>query len=510
MKRFQKIEASLASLAILLTVAASLRIDPLLAQSSAPDAVSAPTADSGVTTVKIDGSSSMAVTNQAFEQRLKKQSPNTEFKTEYHGSDAALQSLLDGKIDLAAVGRPLTAQEKAKGLVAVPQTRHKIAIIVGSENPFTGDLTFEQFAKIFRGEITNWSEVGGSPGSIQLIDRPNTSDTRRAFQTYSVFKQALFKAAASAVKLPQDDTEATIKALGTRGIGYAIADQVTDKPGVRIVPMHKTLPSDPRYPYSQPLAYVYKGPEPNAAVRAFLGYAVPASPSPAIVTTTSPQTTPVPAPSQVPVPAPTTAAKDASWLPWLFLIPLLGGGLWWLLKNRRAGPAVEAVANARVVPIAPVGTATPQAEPVILDEQSPNLKLYEERLVVDKTRQKVADVAVSKRVETEQAQVSVPIEKERVVIERTTLTDAGTVTDTDFREGVSDLALPFEGLGEVARIETYEETPDIHKETFVREEVSVRKEVEHDTVAAQATLRKEQLDLDIDTTPVVDTTGDRR
>lgn len=53
MKRFQKTEASLASLAILLTVAASFRIAPLLAQSSAPDAVSAPTAGSGGPTVKI-------------------------------------------------------------------------------------------------------------------------------------------------------------------------------------------------------------------------------------------------------------------------------------------------------------------------------------------------------------------------------------------------------------------------------------------------------------------------
>lgn len=500
MKTFQKTETSLASLAILLTVAAPFRIDPLLTQSSAPNAVSAPAARLGATTVKIDGSSSMAVTNQAFEQRLKTQSPSTEVKTEYQGSDAALQSLLDEKIDLASVGRPLTAGEKAKGFVAIPQTRHKIAIIVGTENPFTGDLTFEQFAKIFRGEITNWSEVGGPPGLIQVVDRPDTSDTRRAFQTYSVFKQAPFKVAASAVKLPQDDTEATIKALGTRGIGYAIADQVTNKPGVRILPMHKTLPSDPRYPYSQPLAYVYKGPEPNAAVRAFLGYAAaPTSPNPAIVTTTSPQMAPVPASSQ----APATAAKDASWLPWLFLIPLLGG-LWWLLKNRNSGLPLKAVANARVVPITPVSTTTSQADPVILDEQSPNLKLYEERLVADKTRQKVGDVAVSKRVETEQAQVSVPIEKERVVIERTTLTDAGTVED------VSDLPLPFEVLGEVARIETYEDIADIHKETFVREQVNVRKEVEHDTVEAQATLRKEQLDLDINGAPVVDRTGDHQ
>lgn len=270
MKRCRKREALVTSLALLLPLAAvpkplatAFGIDPVLAQSVAPDSLPVSTEVPRGTTVKIDGSSSMSATNQEFKQRFETQSPGQEVKIGYEGTDAALQSVLDGKTDLAAIGRTLTAEEKAKELVVVPQPRHKIAIVVGSENPFTGNLTFVQFAKIFRGEITNWSEVGGPPGAIQVIDRPETSDTRQAFQNYPVFKQAPFKAAASAVKLPQDNSEAMIKELGTRGIGYAISDQVTNKPGVRIVPMHKTLPTDPRYPFSQPLAYVYKGPGPK-------------------------------------------------------------------------------------------------------------------------------------------------------------------------------------------------------------------------------------------------------
>jgi uncharacterized protein (TIGR02271 family) len=50
--------------------------------------------------------------------------------------------------------------------------------------------------------------------------------------------------------------------------------------------------------------------------------------------------------------------------------------------------------------------------------------------------------------------------------------------------------------GEVARIELYEETPDIRKEAFVREEVRVKKVVEQQTVEAQDTIRKERLDID--------------
>ncbi|MBH8552838.1 DUF2382 domain-containing protein [Nostocaceae cyanobacterium CENA357] len=120
------------------------------------------------------------------------------------------------------------------------------------------------------------------------------------------------------------------------------------------------------------------------------------------------------------------------------------------------------------------------------EQNHQSLKLYEERLVANKSRVKTGEVAVGKHVETERAQVSVPIEKERVVIERTTPTDAGrTVSpgDVDFREG------------EVARVDIYEETPDIHKEAVLREEVRVKKVVEQDTVEAQETLRREELDI---------------
>lgn len=127
------------------------------------------------------------------------------------------------------------------------------------------------------------------------------------------------------------------------------------------------------------------------------------------------------------------------------------------------------------------------------DSNHQNLRLYEERLIASKTRAKTGEVSVGKRVETETTRVSVPIEKERVVIERTTPTGAAVVSDgTAFQEG------------EVARVEVYEETPDIRKETFVREEVRVRKEVEQETVNTEETLRREELNVDTQGRPVVD------
>lgn len=131
------------------------------------------------------------------------------------------------------------------------------------------------------------------------------------------------------------------------------------------------------------------------------------------------------------------------------------------------------------------------------EQDHQTFRLYEERLIANKTRRKAGEVAIGKHVETETASVSVPVEKERVIIERSTPMDAGrTVTpgDADFREG------------EVVRMEIYEETPDIHKEAFVREEVTIRKVVDRDTVDREDTIRRERLDIDTDGNPIVENT----
>ncbi|MEG4277172.1 DUF2382 domain-containing protein [Microcoleus sp. MON1_C1] len=112
-------------------------------------------------------------------------------------------------------------------------------------------------------------------------------------------------------------------------------------------------------------------------------------------------------------------------------------------------------------------------------------RLYEERLVAEKSRHKAGEVAISKRVETETARVSIPTEKERVVIESITPENAGApvTRDTPFQQE------------KVMRMEVYEETAELKKEAFVREEVNIRKEVETEIVEATETLRREELDV---------------
>ena len=120
-------------------------------------------------------------------------------------------------------------------------------------------------------------------------------------------------------------------------------------------------------------------------------------------------------------------------------------------------------------------------------------KLYEERLVADKKKVNTAEVSIGKHVKTQTAHISVSLEKERVVVERITPVDAETpvVGEANFYEG------------EIARIKVYEETPDVQKLAFLREEISVRKEVEEVSVEVEDKIRREELDVDIQDTNVI-------
>lgn len=131
-----------------------------------------------------------------------------------------------------------------------------------------------------------------------------------------------------------------------------------------------------------------------------------------------------------------------------------------------------------------------------LNEQNHlTLKLYEEKLIASKKRVKAGEVAIGKHVETEIERVEIPIAQERLVIERVHTADANVPAAPN----VADFA-----EGEVARIELYEEKPEIRKEAFVREEVKIKKVVERDIAEATETVRRQELEVTVDGQPNVD------
>jgi phosphate transport system substrate-binding protein len=233
---------------------------------------SAPTAIASGTQIRVNGSTSMAQMNKALQGALEKKFAGIAVLTKADGSDTGIEEVSNGSIDVAAVSRPLTAEEQARGLAATPIVRDAIAIVIGAANPFSGSLTAQQVKDIFTGKITQWSEVGGAPTEIQVINRPSISGTYQTFQQ-EVLQGAPFGTGTNFTTLDRDATTPLLQKLGLNGIGYATYTQVAKQKTVRTVAIDGISPNDPNYPFQRTLYYVYKTPA-NEAVQAFLGFAI--------------------------------------------------------------------------------------------------------------------------------------------------------------------------------------------------------------------------------------------
>jgi phosphate transport system substrate-binding protein len=221
------------------------------------------------TIIKINGATSMVTINQNLKKSFEKKYSGTKIDTKAEGSDKGILDLLIGNIDLAALSRPLTAQEKSQGLVEHAIATDQIAVVVGKMNPFNGSLTRDQIVGIFTGKITNWSAVGGASMPIQVINRPAISGTHQTFRELVLNKQN-FGTTPNIKTLDKDTTTLLLRALGNNGIGYATFAQVVNQQTVRTIPIDGIKPGTPNYPFQRKLYYVYKNP-PNTAVKVFLG-----------------------------------------------------------------------------------------------------------------------------------------------------------------------------------------------------------------------------------------------
>lgn len=224
------------------------------------------------TKVSIDGSTSMVLINEALKAGFLKTYPDGSVETAATGSDNGIQALLVGSINLAAISRPLTAEEKGRGLGAVPIAKDRIAIVVGVANPFRRGLSRSQLVQVFRGEITNWATFGGPDRTIRVINRPSVSGTNKIFRAI-VLDDGGFGTTPNITTLVRDATTPMLRMLGSDGIGYATYGQVADQQTVRVLPIDGSTPEAESYPFQRPLYYAYREP-PNAAVKAFLGFAL--------------------------------------------------------------------------------------------------------------------------------------------------------------------------------------------------------------------------------------------
>lgn len=187
--------------------------------------------------VSLKGSDTMVILAQRFAEGFMASHPGTVVEVSGGGTGTGISALLSGTTDIANASRPMNERE----IASLRESRHvepvetrvaldALAVYVNEGNALPS-LTLAQLSAIFRGEITNWSAVGGADAPIVLYSRENNSGT------YAYFKEHVLDGAdfaATAQTLP--GTAAVINAvahdpngIGYGGIGYA--------EGIRTVPL---------------------------------------------------------------------------------------------------------------------------------------------------------------------------------------------------------------------------------------------------------------------------------
>ncbi|MGM9954025.1 MAG: phosphate ABC transporter substrate-binding protein [Intestinibaculum porci] len=131
--------------------------------------------------VSLNGSTSMEKYVTALGEGFKEKYPDMTVETQFTGSSAGLQALIDGQCDIADSSRSLTPAEKKKGLVENVVAIDGIAISLNKKNK-VNNVTSKQLADIYTGKITNWKQLGGADEKIVVIGRESASGTRAAFE----------------------------------------------------------------------------------------------------------------------------------------------------------------------------------------------------------------------------------------------------------------------------------------------------------------------------------------
>ncbi|MGN0270672.1 MAG: phosphate ABC transporter substrate-binding protein PstS family protein [Candidatus Weimeria sp.] len=151
--------------------------------ASSKDSTSADSSSSSLSgTVATDGSTSMEKVIGYLSEAFMQENPNVKVTYNPTGSGSGIEAVGKGSCDIGLASRDLTDDEKSSGLTQTTIAVDGIAMIVNPDNG-VDDLTIDQIAQIYTGQITNWKDVGGSDGDIVVIGREAASGTRDGFET---------------------------------------------------------------------------------------------------------------------------------------------------------------------------------------------------------------------------------------------------------------------------------------------------------------------------------------
>lgn len=220
-------------------------------------------------TVSMSGSTSMEIVAKALAESFTGLYPDVTVDVQLGGSSTGIQNALEGVSDIGNVSRDLAEDET--GLTPHEIALDGIGIAVNPENPVE-NLTLEQIAGIYTGEITNWSEVGGEDLEIYVVGREAGSGTRDAFESIVGVEDV---AAYDSEQTSTGSAKTTV-ATTPGAIGYVSFDSIDDT--VKTVTVNDVAISletiqDGSYVLQRPFLMVTKeGAELSEAVQAFLDY----------------------------------------------------------------------------------------------------------------------------------------------------------------------------------------------------------------------------------------------
>ena len=269
------------TLALILTLALSLAAltgcgskteTPADTNTDSSAQTEAPAALSG--SVSTNGSTSMEKVIGALSEQFMADNSGVTVTYDPTGSGAGIEAASNGSADIGLASRALKDEEKAGGLTETIVALDGIAVIVNADSK-VADLTVEQIGKIFTGEITDWSEVGGEAGKISCIGREAGSGTRDGFESITGTKDAC--------KLDQEltSTGGVIEAVAgnPNAIGYASLSAVEGKDTIKAVTVGgvactEATVLDGSYAIQRPFVLVTKtGETLSPAAQAFFDYA---------------------------------------------------------------------------------------------------------------------------------------------------------------------------------------------------------------------------------------------
>ena len=242
-------------------------------ESQAPESES-PAAEQITGTVNTNGSTSMESVMGYLMEGFAEVQPGVTINYTGSGSGAGVTGAQDGTCDIGLASRALKDEEKAGGLTETIVALDGIAVIVNAENSVT-DLSLDEIAAIYTGEVTDWSAHGSEAGAIAVIGRESGSGTRDGFESITGTEDTCVLAQ------ELNSTGAVIEAVRTTpgAIGYASLSAVEGQEGITVLTVDGVAPSeatvlDGTYQIQRPFVFATRTDEAlSEAAQAFFDWA---------------------------------------------------------------------------------------------------------------------------------------------------------------------------------------------------------------------------------------------